>query len=105
MLNVVRLSLLSLIVIVRSAECSRVHDANGRNEEEKREVLFRIGGIWRDELSNNEAAAKVFRSLMESFPTDSRVHRELSAIYAIEEDHDGLLHPRRGVPKLLHPSW
>ena len=28
---------------------------------------------------------------MESFPTDSRVHRELSAIYAIEEDHDGLL--------------
>ena len=63
----------------------------GRNEDEKREVLFRIGGIWRDQLSNNEEAAKVFQSLMEGFPTDSRVHRELSAIYAIEEDHDGLL--------------
>jgi len=63
----------------------------GRNEEEKREVLFRIGAIWRDELSNNEAAANVFRALMESFPSDSRVHRELSAIYAIEGDHAGLL--------------
>lgn len=61
------------------------------DDEERRGVLFQLGATWRDKLGNNEEAAKVFRDMLEEFPEDARVHRELSAIYLIEEDYEGLL--------------
>ena len=61
------------------------------DENEERDVMFQLGATWRDKLSNNEEAAKVFQEMLERFPEDARVHRELSAIYLIEEDYDGLL--------------
>ncbi|GMV43673.1 MAG: hypothetical protein AMXMBFR64_53890 [Myxococcales bacterium] len=60
-------------------------------DDERREVMFQLGAAWRDKLGNNEEAAKVFRDMLELFPDDARVHRELSAIYLIEEDYEGLL--------------
>lgn len=59
--------------------------------DERRDVMFQLGATWRDKLGNNEEAAKVFSEMLELFPEDARVHRELSAIYLIEEDYQGLL--------------
>ena len=60
-------------------------------QDERRAVMFQLGATWRDKLGNNEEAAKVFSEMLELFPEDARVHRELSAIYLIEEDYQGLL--------------
>lgn len=62
-----------------------------QHEDEERDVLFKLGAVWRDKLGNNEEAARVLQELLARFPDDARVHRELSALYLIEEDYDGLL--------------
>lgn len=73
-----------------------------QHEEEERDVLFKLGAVWRDKLGNNEEAANVLKELLARFPDDARVHRELSALYLIEEDYDGLLSVLRKELELLN---
>ena len=56
----------------------------------RKEIMFQLGGAWRDFMSNNEEAVKVYREMLEQFPDEARVHEELTNIFLEEEAYPAL---------------
>jgi len=56
----------------------------------RKDIMFQLGQAWRDFMSNNEEAVRVYRDMLEQFPDEARVHEELSNIFLEEEDYPAL---------------
>lgn len=56
----------------------------------RKDIMFQLGQAWRDFMSNNEEAVRVYRDMLDQFPDEARVHEELSNIFLEEEDYPAL---------------
>ena len=58
-----------------------------RDGDERRDVLFLLAAVWRDNLENNEEAHAIYREMLDDYPTDVRIHDALCMIYLDEGRH------------------
>ncbi|MGM0574216.1 MAG: tetratricopeptide repeat protein [Myxococcota bacterium] len=64
-----------------------------RDADERKDILFLLASVWRDQLGSNEEAEALYREMLDDFPEDIRIHDALCAIYMDEGRHE----PLRGV--------